>query len=53
VGFVVSADRRTYYTIAVLTNGQPSWQYGIGTIEGVAQQVNGLLLSGSHPSLQP
>jgi hypothetical protein len=39
LGFVVSADGREYYTIAVLTNLQPTWDIGIATIEGVAERV--------------
>lgn len=39
VGFVVSRDGRLSYAIAVLTNRQPTWPYGIATIEGVAEQV--------------
>jgi hypothetical protein len=53
VGFVVRSDGQRFYTIAVLTNGQPSWNYGIATIEGAAQQVNAALLNLTPPSTRP
>ena len=43
-GFVVSTNAQRLYTLAVLTNGQPSWDYGIETIEGTAGPINRLLL---------
>ncbi|MBI4301262.1 MAG: hypothetical protein HY664_01485 [Chloroflexi bacterium] len=48
VGFVVSPDDRHYFTIAVLSNAQPSQDYGIATIEGVAERVHSALLSQSR-----
>jgi beta-lactamase class A len=42
LGFVF--DARRAYTLAVLSNAQPSWEYGIETIEGVAAEVNSVLL---------
>jgi hypothetical protein len=53
VGFVVGTDGQRFYTMAVLTNGQPSWQYGIATIEGVALQVNSTLLDAMQPLIRP
>jgi hypothetical protein len=53
IGFVVRADGQRYYTIAVLTNGQPSWNYGIATIEGAARQVNAALLDSAPVSVRP
>jgi hypothetical protein len=40
IGFVVSRDAQQYYSIAVLTNRQPSRMYGIDTIEGAAELVS-------------
>lgn len=39
-GMLIPGDDRPAYTIAVLTRGQPSWEYGIETIEGVARSVH-------------
>ncbi|MBI4302416.1 MAG: serine hydrolase, partial [Chloroflexi bacterium] len=38
-GILVPGDARPAYAIAVLTRGQPSWEYGIETIEGVAERI--------------
>jgi hypothetical protein len=45
-GMLIPADGRPPYTIAVLSRGQPSMEYGIATIEGVAQPVHDAL---HHP----
>lgn len=39
-GILIPGDDRPAYTIAVLTREQPSWEYGIATIEGVAERVH-------------
>jgi hypothetical protein len=39
-GMLIPGDDRPAYTIAVLTRGQPTWEYGIATIEGVAKRVH-------------
>ena len=46
VGFVVDGTGRTFYVLAALTNQQPSWSYGIQSIEGFAGRVNSELLKG-------
>ena len=46
VGFVVGNGGRTFYVLAALTNQQPSWSYGIQSIEGFAERVNSELLDG-------
>jgi hypothetical protein len=45
IGFIVSRDAQQYYSIAVLTNDQPSRSYGIDTIEGVAREIRASLLN--------
>jgi hypothetical protein len=40
IGFIVSRNGRQSYSIAVLTNNQSSWDYGIATIEGLANRIN-------------
>lgn len=47
-GMLIPADGRPPYTIAVLSRGQPSMEYGIATIEGVAQPVHDAL---HHPQV--
>jgi hypothetical protein len=45
-GFIVSsAGHQPAYTIAVMTNLQPNWPYGIDTIEGVSSRIHAML----HP----
>ena len=53
VGFVVGAGDQPFYTITVLTNYQPSWEYGIRTIEGAAEEVNSVLLGSDRPNVAP
>jgi hypothetical protein len=53
LGFIVDGSGQPFYTIAVLTNRQPSWEYGIRTIEGAAQQINSLLLESGWPTVRP
>ena len=48
VGFVVSNDGLRYYTIAILTNSQANWDYGIATIEGVAERVHSAIGSAAN-----
>jgi hypothetical protein len=43
-GFVVSsAGHQPAYVIAVMTNLQPNWPYGIDTIEGVSSRIHAAL----------
>jgi hypothetical protein len=44
-GMLIPGDDRPPYAIAVLTRGQPTWEYGIATIEGVASRVHDALHS--------
>lgn len=44
VGFVVSRSSSAYYTVAVLANEQPAWDYGIDTIQTVAEQLHSRLI---------
>ena len=45
-GFVVSsAGHQPAYVIAVMTNLQPNWPYGIDTVEGVSSRIHAVL----HP----
>jgi beta-lactamase class A len=53
IGFVVGPEGRPFYTTAVLTNGQPSFSYGISTIEGAARQINAALLDVKAPVVRP
>lgn len=43
VGFVEPGNERPVYVLAILTNGQPSFEYGLETVEGVARLVNAQL----------
>jgi hypothetical protein len=39
-GILIPGDNHAGYTIAILTRGQPTWEYGIETIEGIAGPVH-------------
>ena len=45
-GIVAGPDRAAAYVLVILTEKQPTMQYGIDTIEGVATLINGFM---SHP----
>lgn len=47
-GVILPGDNRPNYTIAVLTQGQPTMEYGIDTIEGAVAPVHRALL-GTRP----
>lgn len=40
VGFFLPGDERLGYTMAILTNDQPSWEYGEETVETVAAMLH-------------
>lgn len=39
-GVIVPGNEKPAYAIAILTRGQPTWEYGIATIEAVAEAVH-------------
>jgi hypothetical protein len=53
IAYVVRSDGQRFYTLVVLTNAQPSWAYGVSTIENAAEQVNAALLEITPVSNRP